>query len=141
MTFDEIESCFPDGGTDHDGKITVSAQWLHDFAANLQKIESNATLERMRLRLDHADAQSNQLAEVLDENERLRRAIREIDNYLDNAPTVRAIARAALPAPDQGPQMNGFFLGDHYAEVCGGGDCPYCKNEREGRLADPAHNA
>ena len=38
LTFDEIEGCFPDGGgTNEYGEAVVSAQWLHDFAAAVQR--------------------------------------------------------------------------------------------------------
>ena len=38
LTFDEVEGCFPDGGgTNEYGEAVVSAQWLHDFAAAVQR--------------------------------------------------------------------------------------------------------
>ena len=38
LTFDEVEGCFPDGGgTNEYGEAVVSAQWLHDFAAAIQR--------------------------------------------------------------------------------------------------------
>ena|ERR1700677_2245118 len=36
LTFDQIEVCFPDGGDTNESGITVSAQWLHDFARNVE---------------------------------------------------------------------------------------------------------
>lgn len=34
LDFEQIEDCFPEGGAlcAVDGRVTVSAQWLHDFA-------------------------------------------------------------------------------------------------------------
>lgn len=37
LSFDEIEDCFPDGGSAEENGILVSAQWLHDFAAAVQR--------------------------------------------------------------------------------------------------------
>jgi hypothetical protein len=36
LTFDQIEACFPDGGDTNENGITVSAQWLHDFARSIE---------------------------------------------------------------------------------------------------------
>jgi hypothetical protein len=40
LTFDQIEGAFPDGGSSSADGVTVSAQWLHDFAANIWAIKS-----------------------------------------------------------------------------------------------------
>ena len=41
LSFDEIEDCFPEGGSTDNvtGKILVSAQWLHDFAHKIASKE------------------------------------------------------------------------------------------------------
>jgi hypothetical protein len=46
LTFDQIEDAFPEGGTascDECGYIKTSAQWLHDFAANIHALKGSAT--------------------------------------------------------------------------------------------------
>jgi hypothetical protein len=32
LSFEEVENCFPDGGLSGSDGISVSAQWLHNFA-------------------------------------------------------------------------------------------------------------
>ena len=38
LSFEQIESLFPDGGNVTESGITVSAQWLHDFAKNVTSV-------------------------------------------------------------------------------------------------------
>lgn len=44
LNFEEIEDCFPEHGAlcAADGRITVSAQWLHDFAYKVAEKERKA---------------------------------------------------------------------------------------------------
>lgn len=43
LSFDEIEDCFPDNtGTDNDGRMHCTAQWLHDFAHSVAAFEREA---------------------------------------------------------------------------------------------------
>lgn len=42
MDFDQIEDCFPGGDgavSQDDGRLGVTAQWLHDFARNVAAAE------------------------------------------------------------------------------------------------------
>lgn len=50
VDFDAVECCFPEGGiAATDGSVTVSAQWLHDFAHNvLAKADYFHGIESMR---------------------------------------------------------------------------------------------
>ena len=81
LTFAEIESCFPDGGTClEDGSIVSSAQWLHDFAANLRAkdAETIAQLEAeketlgRKLTEQQAELTEAQLSRVLDRSHTVR---------------------------------------------------------------------
>lgn len=56
LTFAEIEECFPEGGhSNDDGSVTVSAQWLHDFAhaileARVKQFEAENVELRIRMK-------------------------------------------------------------------------------------------
>jgi hypothetical protein len=47
LSFDEVEDCFPDGGSSNEyGEVVVSPQWLHDFAAAVQRAAHGITGEQ-----------------------------------------------------------------------------------------------
>lgn len=51
LTFDEIEDCLPDEvafSYDEDGRIIVSAQWLHAFAQAVAKKEREKAADQER---------------------------------------------------------------------------------------------
>lgn len=50
LTFEEIEDCMPDGNGcwshDESGRLLVTAQWLHDFAASVAVVATTKERER-----------------------------------------------------------------------------------------------
>ena len=45
LSFEQTEELFPDGGNVTESGITVSAQWLHDFAKNVGRVVRHAEKE------------------------------------------------------------------------------------------------
>ena len=55
INFDAIEDCFPEHGAlcAVDGRVTVSAQWLHDFASAVAAKEREACAQAAEVSLRH----------------------------------------------------------------------------------------